>query len=127
MKDRNKGRRRSDREMREAIGGRLRNARKAAGYTLLAAGQQVGVSKQSVSVWEAGLAFPKPEHFSKLVAAYGATADSLLGHDTGENEQLHEAELDLRRVGGQLTPEDLQSIRDFIKSVFDKRQKEVTG
>ena len=70
-------------ELSERIefGLRLRRARRDAGYTLEAAGDAVGVVRQSVSKWEDGTNYPTPDRLQKLAELYGVSVDWLLTGD----------------------------------------------
>lgn len=56
------------------LGGRLRHLRLQSGLTQLQVAEALGVTDRAVSAWERGIAQPKREHYTKLVAAYERTA-----------------------------------------------------
>jgi Zn-dependent peptidase ImmA (M78 family)/transcriptional regulator with XRE-family HTH domain len=54
---------------RRLIPGRLRDARRALRFTQRELGERAGVTRQSISAYEAGDKLPEPEIFSKLISA----------------------------------------------------------
>ena len=110
-----------------ALGVRLKAARIAARLTQEEVAKSQKVTTQMVSYWEVGRSRPSVNRLPSLAVSYGVSVDSLLSDQAGDAEEgslLEEAELALRSVGDQLTPEDIQSIRDFIRFVHDKRRRE---
>lgn len=60
------------------IGENLQILRKGKGLTQEELAEKLGVSRQAVSKWETGEAYPETETFLKLCELYGVTADELL-------------------------------------------------
>ena len=66
-------------EFKASVGGRLREARKAADFTLEGAASHLGISRQAVVSWEAGNSLPSPEHLANLAVRYGVSVDWIFG------------------------------------------------
>ncbi len=64
-----------------AIGGRIREARLAAGLSQERLGEKLGVSFQAVSSWETGKFMPGPEHLPALAAALDLSLDALFAEE----------------------------------------------
>ena len=58
---------------------RLKELRKAAGYTQASLSAQVGVSQQAVGKWERGKSSPDPDTLAALAKLFGVSTDDLLG------------------------------------------------
>ncbi|GAA4849100.1 helix-turn-helix domain-containing protein [Saccharopolyspora rosea] len=52
-----------------ALGARLREARKAAGFTVRALAEELDISHSAISRWETGARSPKPEDVASILAA----------------------------------------------------------
>lgn len=64
-----------------AIGGRLKEARLAAGATQREAAAATGVTRATISNWEAGRNLPNLIQFRQLLSLYGVTGHmALFGH-----------------------------------------------
>ena len=56
----------------------FRTPRKAAGLTLMQAGDKLGVSFATVSAWETGKAVPDSRRLTSIAELYGVSVDELL-------------------------------------------------
>lgn len=59
-------------------GRRLQAVRKALGFRQVEFAKAIGVSKQRLNNWEAGIVFCRPEHMKLLYRQFGIGADYLL-------------------------------------------------
>lgn len=64
---------------RELLGERIRYYRKKAGYLQPALAQELGVSKNTISNWEAGRARPDPDNIVQICHVLGITPSQLFG------------------------------------------------
>jgi transcriptional regulator with XRE-family HTH domain len=64
---------------KKAIGLRLKEARLAAGMSVVDVAARINRSRASVHAWEAGESMPELLMFAELATLYGARADALLG------------------------------------------------
>lgn len=58
---------------------RLKQARKAKGFSQAEVSRQLGVTQQAVGKWETGRSTPDPQTVARLAELLGTTADVLLG------------------------------------------------
>lgn len=65
----------------QAIAQRITNARRLAGLTKRAAAIRLDVTEKTISRWESAETSGFLEHLDAIAAAYGVTADQLLGED----------------------------------------------
>ena len=86
-----------------------------------------------MSGYERGEYSPSPEIVEKMASTYGVTKEVLLAEATeGEKSPrieddetlLAEAELALRNESGELLPEDVEEIKNFIEFKRQKRQRQ---
>lgn len=68
-----------------AMGDKIAAARKRANMTQEELAHKLSVSRQSVSKWESGLAYPETEKLVRLCEVLGINADWLLRGDVGES------------------------------------------
>lgn len=68
-----------------AMGDKIAAARKRANMTQEELAHKLSVSRQSVSKWESGLAYPDTEKLVRLCEVLGINADWLLRGDVGES------------------------------------------
>ena len=61
------------------LGGRIREARRNAGLSQEKLAEQIGVSRQAVTKWEAGQAAPSTENLLRLAEALHTPLETLLG------------------------------------------------
>lgn len=66
---------------------KLFSLRKAKGLSQLKLAEEIGVSRQAISRWEAGLAKPTTENLKCLGALYNVSLEYLLNDDANELEQ----------------------------------------
>lgn len=64
---------------RVTFGERLKAARETAGLSQAEVARKLGITRQAVGQWEAGVATPNPETLAMLADMYGTTVDALLG------------------------------------------------
>ena len=79
--------------------------------------------------WEAGRSRPSVNRLQPLAALYGVSVDSLVSEPpmevlSEEDAILAEAMQALNSAAAKLTPEDIASIRDFIRFVQSRRRAE---
>ena len=89
--------------------------------------QLLGVSSHAVWSWEAGRIKPSHDHLVALAYRCDVTTDRLLGLDVVEAEVLEEADASFRQAIAGLPAEDLESIREFIAFVRERRRRARTG
>ena len=107
----------------EDLGARIRDVRKNAGMTQKDLSILLSVSHHTVWCWEAGKTQPTPEHLTGLAEAFGVSTDWLLGKDEAMEDLLNEAELSFRQAVAELPVEDVESIREFISFVRERRRR----
>ncbi len=105
----------------DELGARIRDVRKNAGMTQKDLSALLAVSHHAVWCWEAGKMQPTPEHLTDLARTLGVSTDWLLGRDDVLEELLNETEVSFRQAVAELPPEDVETIRDFIHFVRDRR------
>ena len=105
------------------VGERIKEARTGAGMTRKQVGEYVGVNDQSVWFWEVGRSKPNYEHLVDLASCLDVTTDWLLGRDVVEAEVLEETSVSFRAEIKGLPMEDLESIREFIQFVKQRRRQ----
>ena len=111
------------------FGERLKQARENAGLTQEELAERLGLSEQSIYYWEAGQHFPRPKHLRELIALLRTPADWLLGEErrVGEDPAAYlaeEAELSFRAATGELSPEELQDVMDYIRFKRQQRRRD---
>lgn len=94
----------------------LREARKAKGYTMKQLGQLLGVTESAVSFYENGKRQPSIEMAMQIANLLEVPVAYLLGEEQEQAPPATEEELDNAIVGmlGDLTPEEVQRVQDFI-------------
>ena len=71
------------------FGQRLKELRKAAGYSQTRLAEYLGISQQAVGKWETGRATPDPNTIATIARLLGVSADTMLGTaGTGGMEAL---------------------------------------
>ena len=128
---------RADLQTRRLTGQRLRQARQTARLTLEAAGDAIGVVRQSVSKWESGGNYPTPDRLQKLAALYGVSVDWLLNGDrrVAEDRAAYDVSGSRATVAGEikqtlesaeqdLPVEELRRIRDHVQFMVQQARKE---
>jgi len=106
-------------EERVELGQRLRLARKMAGHTLVQVADALGVVRESVSRWEAGVNYPTGDRLRRLAALYGVTVDWLLNGDAKlvrETPGIYET--------GELPPTEAEArlLREFLRFLRQQRR-----
>lgn len=104
------------------LGARLRDVRKRSGMTQKGLSSVLAVSQHAVWCWESGRMQPTHEHLAALAQVFGVSTDWLLGKDEAMAELLNEAEVSFRRAVAELPAEDVETIRDFIQFVRNRRR-----
>ena len=109
---------------------RIKEARKAAGLSQKFVAMALGVASPSVCNWESGKTQPTSENLVALANLFGVSSDYLLGmsDDAEKQEQAPpatEEELDDAIAGmlGDLTPEEVQRVQDFIAGMKAARKE----
>lgn len=77
---------------------RIKEMRKAHGWTTKELGDRIGVSQAAVSNWENGLRSPKMSQLVKLSRILGCTPNDLLGFETEEKPAESVRDIVARRV-----------------------------
>ncbi len=72
------------------LGGRIREARRNAGLSQEKLAEQIGVSRQAVTKWEAGQAAPSTENLLRLAEALHTPLETLLGTEPDSRQALAE-------------------------------------
>lgn len=105
--------------VRRALGSRLQEARKAAGFTLERAGEALEVSYQSIWKWEHGNSYPTADRLEKAAELYGVSLDWLMGKEKriGETPELY--------YPGEPPPtdEEMRLAMEFIRAMRRHRFK----
>ena len=105
------------------IGDRIREARTKLGLTQAQLARQVGVSAQTVWVWEAGRAKPTHDHLEELAFHCQVSTAWLLGRDVVEAKLLREASVSFHEAVQGLPLEDVETIQNFIRFVRQERRR----
>jgi transcriptional regulator with XRE-family HTH domain len=112
-----------------AIGARMQNARKAAGYSgeaiarLLGYVDEAGVGqRKTVSQWETGRALPPANTFRQMCGYYGCGADELLWGDEDGTERAGQMGTQFRallaKVPAQRRAEVEQTLMAVLRSIM---------
>ena len=72
----------------------LTRLRKEKGLSQTEAAEELGVTRQAISKWESGRAFPSMEKLIALSRLYGATVEELTGTKEGPEPEGGEAEIE---------------------------------
>lgn len=78
----------------------LARLRKAKGFTQMEVAEELGLSRQAISRWESGQAFPSTENLKKLSVLYGVPVDELLHGSSEGTEQGKPASEDVTQGTG---------------------------
>ena len=105
----------------QELGARIRDVRSRFGMTQKGLSSALAVSQHAVWCWESGRMKPTPEHLTALAQVFGVSTDWLLGRNEAMVELLNEAEVSFRQAVADLPAEDVETIRDFIRFVRDRR------
>ena len=104
------------RELKEALGRRIRVARVQGRMTQRILGKRIGVSGVAISDWERGISQPNAILLSQVAAVVGIPPNDLLGHPAQSTEYMdddtEEYVLELFRA---LTPESKLKALSFLR------------
>ena len=109
-----------DRELRREIALRMRNSRKSMHLTLKQAAEHVGVSPQTVSMWESAASFPMPEKLTRLASLYEISIDWGLGLTDGNLAVAARIPSALQRAIGQRLRRSRKSKSLTLKRVAEE-------
>ena len=114
------------------VGERIAEARERADYTQERLSVLMGASQDDVRSWEAGLSRPSIDQTVKPASVCSTTPDWLLGRDLIEEALREEAEhayvcIHPHTSIHDLPVEDLDSIREFIAHVKQRRESRAGG
>lgn len=113
-----------------ALGERMKQLRKEAGWSQAELGERVGTDSQRISRYENGRITPSLEAIVRIAEAFDVSIDYLLV-DTVPRRPLHSAEDalgDRLAVVGELSAEDLASLLNVLDALVTKnRLKAITG
>ena len=124
-----------DAEVDGAIKKRLRLAREQRGWTQQEAGDRAGVSANMIYMYEAGQRRPSTLALKGLASLYNKRVEWFFDEDADEDELdsdlqadmdliMNEADVALRQVSNQLSPEAIRSIADYIRFVHEREERE---
>lgn len=86
---------------------RLKNARIQKVYSQNDVAEKLNISRQAVSRWENGRAYPDIDNLALLSEIYGVSVDELLGKEITETTNNVELEPELPRIGLQNSSDNL--------------------
>lgn len=66
------------------LGKNILNLRKIKGFSQEKLGEEIDVTRQTISNWELGETSPNPEQLKKLAKVFDKTVDELIGNETKE-------------------------------------------
>ena len=104
-------------------GARIRKARTQAGHTQKRLAELVGVDAHTVWGWEAGRMRPNHENLAAIAHHCATTPAALEGLDAVHAELIREAEVAFRDALVGLPPEEIETIRNFIRFVKSERRR----
>lgn len=107
---------RTDPELRQRIGERMRRGREEAGLSADEVSKKIGVSTTAVGQWEVGRSFPSPEHLVELLRIYAVNSDWLLG--LVPDDLILNEELELVACYRQLEPKYRKGIRAGVRAML---------
>jgi len=99
----------------------IRKHRLKAGLTQPQLAEMIGVTKNAISNWEAGLSRPDIDKLPQLCDALNVSADELLGRSA---TAVNAAEQLLLRKFRRLSPYDQKSFTDFMDLMYQNRTME---
>ena len=100
------------------LGGRIREARRNAGLSQEKLAEQIGVSRQAVTKWEAGQAAPSTENLLRLAEALHTPVETLLGTEPDSRQALAEQIYALQKAEARQGAEQVLSSCPDSVSVF---------
>jgi transcriptional regulator with XRE-family HTH domain len=105
---------REDTDLKQEVGKRIAQARRALGWTQSDLGLRVGMAKTTIASYEQGVRLPGPTEATLLGEALGVSPAHLLVID-GDEMQLLDAEAEMVRLMRQLPPEEQAKIRKLLE------------
>lgn len=123
----------------DLLGQRLRDLRKAKKLYQKELAEQLGVARSTLAAWEAGLKRPEGRTLERLADLFQVSVDYLLGrvdHPQGRIAKIDgegpiegvattpNEELFYFLRGHQLTPEDVEAVKDLLEARRIRRQRE---
>jgi transcriptional regulator with XRE-family HTH domain len=105
---------REDTDLKQEVGKRIAQARRALGWTQSDLGLRVGMAKTTIAGYEQGVRLPGPTEATLLGEALGVSPAHLLVID-GDEMQLLDAEAEMVRLMRQLPPEEQAKIRKLLE------------
>lgn len=122
-----KGPRKTDFELRRAVGERLRSARNKAGFTLERTAERIGVVRNMVALWEMRTSFPSLENLNKLASLYRVSVDWLMGRaESLADIDIADPDVALFFRKGEwehFTDEERAFVRGAIKMAMEARKR----
>lgn len=111
-------------EMREAVGQRMREARKARGLTTAEVAEAAGISQGNYSDMEGGRKSPSIRTLAALSEALGISTDWILTGERPEGRNIAKilAGTDAHYNGEWLTPEEREQIDQYIRFLIRQRR-----
>lgn len=101
---------------RLALAARLRMAREMAGLSQGQVARLLGISRPSVSEWEAGRRRVSSEELAQLVEIYGVSSEWVLGRDESGDARQDRISLAARELA-KLRPEDLNRLLSLLRTL----------
>lgn len=103
------------------FGNTLRNLRKSNNYTQEKLAEKLGVSINSIAMYENGNRFPSIKMLTMISKLFNVSIDELIGNSINAKNNIDEAILGISAEEfNNLSPSDRQSIRDFINFIKNK-------
>lgn len=100
------------------LGRRIQEGRRAAGLSQEALGEQLNVSRQAVSKWEADAAIPELENLIAMSRIFGVSIGRLLGVEPEQAEEPKQAPAD-----GELTEKELAAVEAIAAKYAAEAQR----
>jgi transcriptional regulator with XRE-family HTH domain len=105
---------REDLDLKQEVGKRLAQARRALGWTQLELGLKTGMAKTTIASYEQGTRLPGPTEATLLGDALGVSPAYLLVVD-GDDMHLLDAEAEMVRLMRALPPEEQAKIKKLLE------------
>ena len=90
------------------LGEKILQLRKKSGLSQEELGEEVGVTRQTISNWELGETQPNPDQLKKLSKTFNVSVDEIIDNDI-QNEILTKV---------KLTEKQTKSIKKILKGIF---------
>ncbi|NLH92544.1 MAG: helix-turn-helix transcriptional regulator [Atopobium sp.] len=105
----------------EAFAKRIKKLRNDKGLTMEALGQQLGISKGRISMWENNGVVPRNDVLKLLSEFFGVSTDYLLGNDDMEGKRPQSPTLHaIQRGLNEMDEEQLNKAKNVLSSVFEE-------